>query len=206
MQGLFPARGAALILLAGALACASNTARTDDAAAAPSDTSAAGRDTLGGEARNPAGYRGMERDTSQVPSGADTGQQAEMDSFRLQQQTGRDTLGGDRQGLEQPDTAGGQQQQQQDQTGAGQQQTDTFTTQPADTGMGQPADTGMAQPTQPSDTSGYQGQTDTTGGAGAGGDTTGAGYDTTGAGGAGGADTSGTWSDTTSGQQDAPSR
>jgi hypothetical protein len=163
MQGLFPARGAALILLAGALACASNTARTDDAAAAPSDTAAAGRDTLGGEARNPAGYRGMERDTSQVPAGADTGQQAEMDSFRLQQQTGRDTLGGDRQGLEQPDTAGGQQQQQQDQTGAGQQQADTGMAQPSDTGAAQPADTGMVQP---SDTSGYQTQTDTTGGAG----------------------------------------
>jgi hypothetical protein len=84
-------RYATLAALVGALACASNTARTDQSAAAK-DTTTTGRDTLNGQTENPAGYRGMERDTTQVPSGTT---QAPVDTFLQKQGTGspQDTAG-----------------------------------------------------------------------------------------------------------------
>jgi hypothetical protein len=45
-------------MLVGTLACAGSMAREEDTAAAPDTT----------EAQNPAGYRGMERDTTQMPT------------------------------------------------------------------------------------------------------------------------------------------
>lgn len=145
-------RYAALAALVAALACAGNTARTDDA-----DESAAARDTttqadtLTGETENPAGYRGMERDTTQVPP-----EQTPTDTFLQNQGTGQpqDTAGYG--GLEQVDTTG--------QAG----QTDT-------TGFG--GDTTGAVPGQ--DTSGMTGADTTTGTTGV--DTTGTtGADTSG--------------------------
>jgi hypothetical protein len=84
-------RYATLAALVGALACASNTARTDESAAAK-DTTTTGRDTLNGQTENPPGYRGMERDTTQVPNGAT---QAPVDTFLQKQGTGspQDTAG-----------------------------------------------------------------------------------------------------------------
>ncbi len=60
-------RFAAMAVLVGALACAGNTARDteNDEAAAARDTTTS--DTLGGQAQNPPGYRGMERDTTIAP-------------------------------------------------------------------------------------------------------------------------------------------
>ena len=59
-------RFAALAVLVGALACAGNKARTDtDETAAAKDTTTS--DTVGGQAQNPPGYRGMERDTTIAP-------------------------------------------------------------------------------------------------------------------------------------------
>lgn len=132
-------RYAALAALVAALACAGNTARTDDA-----DESAAARDTttqadtLTGETENPAGYRGMERDTTQVPP-----EQTPTDTFLQNQGTGQpqDTAGYG--GLEKVDTTG-----QAGQAG----QTDT-------TGFG--GDTTGAVPGQ--DTSGMTGADTTTG-------------------------------------------
>lgn len=75
-----------LAALVGALACASNTARTDETAAAK-DTTTVGRDTLN---QNPPGYRGMERDTTQTPTG-----QTPSDTFLQNQGAGtpQDTAG-----------------------------------------------------------------------------------------------------------------
>jgi hypothetical protein len=101
-------RFAALTALAGALACASNKARTDDTtqpsqAAAARDTTmvndtSAGRDTT----QNPPGYRGMERDTSISPSH----QQTPSDTFLQKQGQGtpQDTAGYS--GIERVDTSG----------------------------------------------------------------------------------------------------
>src|SRR6476661_2137363 len=82
-------RYATLAALVGALACASNTARTDQSAAAK-DTTTTGRDTLNGQTENPPGYRGMERDTTQAPVG-----QTPSDTFLQNQGTGtpQDTAG-----------------------------------------------------------------------------------------------------------------
>jgi hypothetical protein len=87
-------RYATLAALVGALACASNTARTDETAAAK-DTTTVGRDTSGqrdttltptgqtpsdtflqnqgaGTPQDTAGYSGIERDTTTQPSQTDT--------------------------------------------------------------------------------------------------------------------------------------
>lgn len=93
-------RYAALVALAGALACAGNKARTDngpDQAAAARDTTSA-RDTT----QNPPGYRGMERDTTIAPQQQPTA----SDTFLQQQGQGtpQDTAGYS--GVERVDTTG----------------------------------------------------------------------------------------------------
>lgn len=152
-------------LLAGALACASNTARVDDETAAARDTTTT---------ETPPGYSGMERDTTMSPDTAATA----VDTFLEEQGTGvpADTQGYG--GLEQVDTTGAAVQT--DTSGYGEQpsgQTGYDTT-----GYGQ-------QPGQTGETGGI----DTTGqaGTGYGADTTstGTGMDTTGI----GTDTTGTW-------------
>ncbi len=113
-------------MLVGTLACAGGMAREDDTAAAQ-DTS---------EAQNPSGYRGMEQDTTQVPTDS---QPTASDTFLQEQGTGvpEDTAGYS--GLEHPDTTGAAAQ---DTSGAG--WSDTTST------------TGV-------DTSGMSGMSDTTG-------------------------------------------
>ena len=98
MRGYSSTRYVALVALAGALACASNKARTDtgpDQAAAARDTTS-GRDTT----QNPPGYRGMERDTSIAPQH----EQTPTDTFLQQQGQGtpQDTAGYS--GIERVDT------------------------------------------------------------------------------------------------------
>lgn len=93
-------RFAAMAVMVGALACAGNTAREadmDESAAARDTTTS---DTLGGQ-QNPAGYRGMERDTTIAPTGQET-----TDSFLEKQGTGQaqDTAGYS--GMERTDTTG----------------------------------------------------------------------------------------------------
>jgi hypothetical protein len=90
----YSTRFATMAALVGALACASNTARTDESAAAK-DTTTTGRDTLNGQNQdtlnqNPPGYRGMERDTTQTRTG-----QTPSDTFLQNQGTGtpQDTAG-----------------------------------------------------------------------------------------------------------------
>src|ERR671918_1100878 len=85
--------------LVAALACARNP-EPDESAAARDTTQA---DTLTGETENPAGYRGMERDTTQVPPSPE---QTPTDTFLQNQGTGQpqDTAGYG--GLEQVDTTG----------------------------------------------------------------------------------------------------
>lgn len=148
-----PARLATACLLAGALACASNTARVDDETGAAQDT---------GTTEAPPGYGGMERDTTMQP---DTAQTA-VDTFLYEQGTGvpADTQGYG--GFEQPDTGAAGEQPGYDTTGYGQQQ-------PGQTGYDttgygqQPEQTGY-------DTTGYGQQEGHTGH-----DTTGMGQDTT---------------------------
>jgi hypothetical protein len=117
---------ATVAMLFGTLACAGGMAREDETAAA--------RDTS--EAQNPPGYRGMERDTTQVP--ADNAATA-ADTFLQEQGTGTPTDTAGYSGLEQPDTSGAAAQ---DTSGAGWSDT---------TGA-----TGV-------DTSGMSGMSDTTG-------------------------------------------
>lgn len=94
-------RFAAMAALVGALACAGNTARdtdTDEAAAARDTTTS---DTLGGQAQNPSGDRGMEQDSVNAPQYPET-----SDTF-LQNQgpgQGQDTSGYS--GMERTDTTG----------------------------------------------------------------------------------------------------
>jgi len=85
---------AAVCLLAGAMACAGNSARVDD------ETAAAARDTT--TTAVPPGYSGMERDTTMAPDRAPTA----VDTFLETQGTGvpADTEGYS--GLEHPDTSG----------------------------------------------------------------------------------------------------
>ena len=88
-----PTRYATLAALVAGLACAGNSARTDDtdqSAAAKDTTTTTGRDTLNGQTENPPGYRGMERDTTQAPVG-----QTPSDTFLQNQGTGtpQDTAG-----------------------------------------------------------------------------------------------------------------
>jgi hypothetical protein len=99
-----PTRYATLAALVAGLACAGNTARTDDSdqsAAAKDTTTTTGRDTLNGQTENPPGYRGMERDTTQAPVG-----QTPSDTFLQNQGTGtpQDTAGYS--GIERVDTTG----------------------------------------------------------------------------------------------------
>jgi hypothetical protein len=133
---------AMLAALVGALACAGNTARTDDTdqSAAARDTTTT-QDTLNGQNENPPGYRGMERDTTQTPTG-----QTPSDTFLQNQGQGtpQDTAGYS--GMERVDTTGGQVNQQ--------GQTDT-------TGMGQPGQTDTT--TMGGDTTGVSGGQDTSG-------------------------------------------
>jgi hypothetical protein len=93
-------RYVAVAALMGALACAGNKVRTDEAAAARDTTST--RDTLGGETQIPPGYRGMEPDTSI----ATPQEQTPTDTFLQQQGTGapQDTAGYS--GIERVDTTG----------------------------------------------------------------------------------------------------
>src|SRR5919107_176822 len=106
---------ATLAALVAALACAGNTARTDDAdqSAAARDTSTA-QDTLNGQNENPSGYRGMERDTTQAPTG-----QTPSDTFLQNQGQGApaDTAGYS--GMERVDTTGQANQQGQTDTTSG---------------------------------------------------------------------------------------
>jgi hypothetical protein len=80
-------------VLFSTLACAGGMSREEETAAAQ-DTS---------EAQNPPGYRGMERDTTQVPTDS---QPTPADTFLQEQGTGvpEDTAGYG--GLEHPDTSG----------------------------------------------------------------------------------------------------
>jgi hypothetical protein len=84
---------ATAVALFGTLACAGGMAREDETAAAQ-DTS---------QTQNPPGYRGMERDTTQVPTDS---QPTPADTFLQEQGTGvpEDTAGYG--GLEHPDTSG----------------------------------------------------------------------------------------------------
>jgi hypothetical protein len=134
-------RFAALAALVGALACAGNTAReadTDETAAARDTTVS---DTLGGDAQNPPGYRGMERDTTIAPT-----DEQPSDTFLQNQGAGtpQDTAGYT--GMERVDTTG--QADQQGQTDTTSYGTDTTST----TGVGQDT-SGMAG----QDTSGMTG-------------------------------------------------
>lgn len=97
-------RYAAFAVLMGALACAGNKVRSDEAAGASDTTSV--RDTLGGETQNPPGYRGMERDTTMVPGN----QRTPTDTFLERQGTGapQDTAGYS--GMERVDTTSRQSQ------------------------------------------------------------------------------------------------
>ena len=85
---------AAATLLFGTLACAGTMARPEDQGAAAQDTS---------QTENPPGYRGMEQDTTQVPTDS---QPTPADTFLQEQGTGvpEDTAGYS--GLEHPDTTG----------------------------------------------------------------------------------------------------
>lgn len=94
---------ATLAALVAAMACAGNTAKTEDAdqSAAARDTTTTGRDTLTGQNENPAGYRGMETDTTQAQPG-----QTPSDTFLQNQGQGapQDTAGYS--GMERVDTTG----------------------------------------------------------------------------------------------------
>ena len=94
---------ATLAALVAAMACAGNTAKTEDAdeSAAARDTTTTGQDTLTGQTENPAGYRGMETDTTQAQPG-----QTPSDTFLQNQGQGtpQDTAGYS--GMERVDTTG----------------------------------------------------------------------------------------------------
>jgi len=143
-----PTRYATLAALIAGLACAGNSARTDDtdqSAAAKDTTTTTGRDTLNGQNENPPGYRGMEQDTTQAPVG-----QTPSDTFLQNQGQGtpQDTSGYS--GIERVDTTGqANQQNQTDTTGVTGQDTTGVTGQDTSGMTGQ-------------DTSGTAGQ-DTTG-------------------------------------------
>ena len=125
-----PARVAITCLMAGALACAGNSAKVED------ETAAATRDTTTTEA--PPGYSGMERDTTMAPDSAPTA----VDTFLEQQGTGTPTDTQGYSGLERPDTTGAavQEPSAYDTTGAT-GQPDTSAMPPMDTtGMSHPHD------------------------------------------------------------------
>ena len=136
-------RFAAMAIAVGALACAGNKARTDtDEAAAARDTTAS--DTLGGQAQNPPGYRGMERDTTIAPQA----KQQPSDTFLQNQGTGtpQDTLGYS--GAERADTTS-----QANPAGAAR---DTTSMAPADSSWSKSADsTGYNPSEQPGDSASH---------------------------------------------------
>jgi hypothetical protein len=155
-----PARLAVACLMAGALACASNTARVDDETAAAqqdtTNTAAAQQDTANVQA--PPGYSGMEQDTTMSPDSAPTA----VDTFLNEQGTGVPTDTQGYGGFEQPDTSGGANPTGYDTTSAGQTGTGYDTTGTGQTGTGFDT-TSTTQPGYGEDTSGMTGQTDTTG-------------------------------------------
>jgi hypothetical protein len=91
-------RLAVVCLLAGALACAKNTEKVDEATGAAQDTTST--------QAPPPGYSGMERDTAYKHDSTS----APLDTFMNEQGTGvpADTQGYS--GIERPDTTSGQQQ------------------------------------------------------------------------------------------------
>jgi hypothetical protein len=91
-------RLAAACLLAGALACAKNTEKVDEATGAAQDTSST--------QTPPPGYSGMERDTAYKQDSTS----AQLDTFLNEQGTGVPTDTQGYSGIEHPDTASGQQQ------------------------------------------------------------------------------------------------
>jgi hypothetical protein len=147
---------ATLAAFVAAMACAGNTAKTED-----TDQSGAARDTTTTDEQNPEGYRGMETDTTQVPP---TGQ-TPTDTFLQNQGQGtpQDTAGYS--GVERVDTTG--QAGQTDTTGFGGDTTgvtggqDT-TGMPADTSGTTGVDTSTSNPSG-LDTSGTSQSGDTTG-------------------------------------------
>jgi hypothetical protein len=157
MQGHSFTRYATLAALVAALACARNPEPDDADQAAARDTTTQA-DTLTGETENPEGYRGMERDTTQVPP-----EQTPTDTFLQNQGTGQpqDTAGYG--GLEKQDTTG--QAGQTDTTGFGGDTTgavggqDTSGMTGADTtgttGVDTAGTTGMDTTSQAGDTTGY---------------------------------------------------
>jgi hypothetical protein len=152
-----PARLAVACLMAGALACASNTARVDDETAAAqqdtTNTAAAQQDTSNANAQTPPGYSGMERDTAMAPDSAPTA----IDTFLNEQGTGVPTDTQGYGGLEHPDTSAAGQTGY-DTTGTGQAGYDT-TGAAGQTGY----DTTGTGQTGFDTTSGMGGQTDTSG-------------------------------------------
>lgn len=158
-------RFAALAALVAGLACAGNTARTDDAdqSAAARDTTTTGRDTLNGQ-ENPSGYRGMEEDTSKTQTPAPT-DQTPSDTFLQNQGQGtpQDTAGYS--GMERTDTTGQAQPSQTDTTSFGGDTTGTTGGQ--DTSGMTGADTSSSNPSSVNqsglDTTGTARTGDTTG-------------------------------------------
>jgi hypothetical protein len=150
MQGHSFTRYATLAALVAALACARNPEPDDaDQSAAAQDTTT---DTLNAQGENPPGYRGMERDTTQAPTG-----QTPSDTFLQNQGAGtpQDTAGYS--GMERVDTTG-------------QAQTDTTTFGGDTTGAVGGQDTSGMTGTDTTGTTGY----DTTD------QSSGTGFDTTG--------------------------
>lgn len=117
------ARVAVACLMAGALACASNSAKVED------ETAAAAQDTTTNEA--PPGYSGMERDTTMKPDSAPTA----VDTFLETQGTGVPTDTQGYSGMERQDTSAAGQQPGYDTTG---------TAQPGATGAGIDTTSGMS--------------------------------------------------------------
>lgn len=112
MQGHFLTRCATVAALAAALACSRNPEPegADESAAARDTTTTTAQDTLNAQ-ENPPGYRGMERDTTQTPTG-----QTPSDTFLQNQGQGQpqDTAGYS--GMERVDTTGQAQPSQTDTT------------------------------------------------------------------------------------------
>jgi hypothetical protein len=157
-----PARLAVACLMAGALACASNTARVDDETAAAqqdtTNTAATQQDTA--NVQTPPGYSGMEQDTAMANDSAPTA----VDTFLNEQGTGvpSDTQGYG--GFEQPDTTGGANPTGYDTTGTGQAGTGYDTTgTTGQTGTGYDTTGTTGQTGTGYDTTSGMGQTDTSG-------------------------------------------
>jgi hypothetical protein len=146
---------AALAAVLAALACGGKAEPEDTPE--PDQAGAAQRDTAGGEAQAPPGYRGMEQDTTQTQAG-----QTPSDTFLQNQGTGtpQDTAGYS--GMERVDTTG---QAQTDTTGTGVSGDTTGMTGGRDTSGMTGADTSTVDPssTNPTGVDTTGSQTDTTG-------------------------------------------